>query len=129
MSEEKHKHYYLAITRLLANTPLVVDKGTIINNDSVAIEAGRQKGSIKSGRTSFNNLIVAINEARALQATSTKKPKQLTSKLDHKAEALKYRELLEASIGREIMLERKIYELEAKLDSLHAPNIIHLRKR
>ena len=129
MNEEKHKHYYLAITRLLANSPLVVEKGTVINNDSVAIEAGRQKGSIKSGRASFVNLIAAINEARAVQATSSKKTKPLTSKLDYKAEASKYRKLLEASLGREIMLERKIYDLEAELASLHDPKIVHFRKR
>jgi hypothetical protein len=122
--DHKHKHYYQALGRLMANTPLVVERNTVITNDSVALEAGRKKGTIKSGRVAFASLIKAINEARAMQAATSKKTKPVTPKTDHKAEAERYRTLLEASIGREIMLLNKIYELEAKLDNYSAQNVV-----
>ncbi|MEQ9725386.1 hypothetical protein ABRP29_07075 [Pseudomonas sp. WHRI 8822A] len=128
-SESKHSHYYQALARLMANTPLVVEKNTSITNDSVALEAGRKKGTIKSGRPAFAALIEAINEARALQSVSNKKTKPVTPKTEHKAEAERYRALLEAALGREIMLINKIYELEAQLSNFSASNVVRLPRR
>ena len=42
--------YYAALERLKANTPTVLPKGSAINNDTVALEAGRKRGSIKKSR-------------------------------------------------------------------------------
>lgn len=42
--------YYAALGRLKANKPMVLPKGSAINNDTVALEAGRKRGSIKKSR-------------------------------------------------------------------------------
>ena len=42
--------YYAALERLKANKPTVLPKGSAINNDTVALEAGRKRGSIKKSR-------------------------------------------------------------------------------
>ena len=57
--------YYAALERLKANKPTVLPKGSAINNDTVALEAGRKRGSIKKSRHAA--LIEAI-ELAAQQA-------------------------------------------------------------
>lgn len=42
--------YYAALARLKANKPSLLPKGSAINNDTVALEAGRKRGSIKKSR-------------------------------------------------------------------------------
>ena len=42
--------YYAALERLKANKPIILPKGSAINNDTVALEAGRKRGSIKKSR-------------------------------------------------------------------------------
>ena len=42
--------YYAALERLKANRPTVLPKDSAINNDTVALEAGRKRGSIKKSR-------------------------------------------------------------------------------
>ena len=53
--------YYAALERLKANKPIVLPKGSAINNDTVAMEAGRKRGSIKKSRHAA--LIEAIEQA------------------------------------------------------------------
>ena len=45
--------YYAALERLKANKPIILPKGSAINNDTVALEAGRKRGSIK--KSMFQN--------------------------------------------------------------------------
>ena len=42
--------YYAALERLKANKPTILPRGSAINNDTVALEAGRKRGSIKKSR-------------------------------------------------------------------------------
>lgn len=53
--------YYAALERLKANQPTVLPKGSAINNDTVALEAGRKRGSIKKSR--YTALVAAISQA------------------------------------------------------------------
>ncbi|APR69196.1 hypothetical protein [Acinetobacter haemolyticus] len=53
--------YYAALERLKANKPIILPKGSAINNDTVAMEAGRKRGSIKKSR--HTTLIEAIRQA------------------------------------------------------------------
>ena len=53
--------YYAALERLKANKPIILPKGSAINNDTVAMEAGRKRGSIKKSRHAA--LIEAIEQA------------------------------------------------------------------
>ena len=53
--------YYAALERLKANKPTLLAKGSAINNDTVALEAGRKRGSIKKSR--YAALVEAIGRA------------------------------------------------------------------
>ena len=55
--------YFEALERLKQGKPLHVSVGIKISNDSVALEAGRNKGAIKKSRSIFADLIVAIDMA------------------------------------------------------------------
>lgn len=55
--------YFEALERLKQGKPHHVSVGTKISNDSVALEAGRNKGAIKKSRSIFADLIVAIEVA------------------------------------------------------------------
>ena len=54
--------YYAALERLKANKPTVLPKSSAINNDTVALEAGRKRGSIKKSR--HVALVEAIEQAK-----------------------------------------------------------------
>ncbi|MEQ1388822.1 hypothetical protein ABLT88_04820 [Acinetobacter radioresistens] len=53
--------YFAALERLKANKPNLLPKGSAINNDTVALEAGRKRGSIKKSRHAA--LVEAIEQA------------------------------------------------------------------
>lgn len=57
--------YYAALERLKANKPTTLPKGSAINNDTVALEAGRKRGSIKKSR---HTALVEVIELAAQQA-------------------------------------------------------------
>lgn len=63
MSAEEN--YYSALDRLERDEPEILPKGTLINNDTVALEAGRKRGSIKNLR--HPELCRAIDEAAKRQ--------------------------------------------------------------
>jgi len=67
------KEYFSALERLKQNKPERVEKGSPINKDTVALEAGRKRGSIRN-RPGFETLIKAIETATSEPITvSTKK--------------------------------------------------------
>lgn len=63
MSAEEH--YLSALDRLERDESEILPKGTLINNDTVALEAGRKRGSIKKLR--YPELCRAIDEAAKRQ--------------------------------------------------------------
>jgi hypothetical protein len=103
--------YFEALERLKKGTPLIVPKNTKISKDSVSLEAGRQKGTIKKSRPIFKQLIDAIDEAALEQQLPALTEREKLIKVKTKLE--NYRTLYEAAVAREIMLVRRIYELEA----------------
>lgn len=54
-----------ALNRLIANTPIRVPKGSKINNDTVALEAGLKRGAVKRSRPELAELLDNIREAEA----------------------------------------------------------------
>ena len=98
--------YYNALNRLKNGYPTVVAKGTKITNDSVSLEAGRNKGSIKKSRAVFHDLIIAIEAAALLKSSPHKKEKDNLALA--KSEAEEYRRLWEESLAREISLVRQL---------------------
>lgn len=102
------KDYFEALERLKNGKPINVPKGTKITNDSVSLEAGRKKGTIKKSRPVFSELINAINAA---SATDLKPNDEMRIRLDQaKAEAAKYRTLWEEALAREVSLVKELWD-------------------
>ena len=79
--------YYAALERLKANKPMVLPKGSAINNDTVALEAGRKRGSIKKSRHAA--LIEAIELAAQQAGQNVLSPTQQVEKAKNKTKAVK----------------------------------------
>lgn len=104
--------YFAALKRLQA-------RGAPISNDAVALEAGKVRGSIKSGRPAHAELIEAINEA-------VKKQKDAKSASDpgpglQKTNAELTRRL-DQSLDRELALLNEVYDLRAQNEQLMEDN-------
>lgn len=118
--------YFDALDRLKSNKAIRVAKGVRITNDSVALEAGRGKGSIKKSRQVFAELILAIDEASLAQSKAVNVDKEKLDKA--KLTSDQYREQLDASLAREVSLLYEIYALKKQLASLTGSAVIPLRK-
>ena len=94
--------YYAALERLKVNKPTVLAKGSAINNDTVALEAGRKRGSIKKSRHAA--LIEAIELAAQALGQNVLSPTQRIEQVKSKTKAVKndYEQLKE---DYEILLE------------------------
>lgn len=105
--------YWDALDRLRLNAPIRLQKGVSINKDTVALEAGRKRGSIKKSRLGFSGLIAAIE----LASVSTGRVNaDSTAKLDNaRLKAKNYRELYHQSLNRELMLIERLAQLEKEL--------------
>ncbi|ODN55006.1 hypothetical protein A9Z54_15345 [Acinetobacter sp. 51m] len=79
--------YYAALERLKATKPIVLPKGSAINNDTVAMEAGRKRGSIKKSRHAA--LIEAIEQAAQEVGQNILSPTQQLEKAKSKTKAVK----------------------------------------
>lgn len=66
------ENYRAALHRLIEGKPHNVPKGSAINKDTVALEAGRKRGSIKKSREEHAELIAAIEAAAAAQQDKSK---------------------------------------------------------
>ena len=95
--------YYAALERLKANKPIVLPKGSAINNDTVAMEAGRKRGSIKKSRHAA--LIEAIEQAAQQAGQNVLSPTQQIEQAKSRTKAVKsdYEQLQE---DYEILLEK-----------------------
>lgn len=105
--------YHDALDRLIQNKPTRVSKSAKINNDNVALEAGRKKGSIKKSRPVYEDLITAIQAANEKAEANTDQDK--IRYLKAKEESHKYKALWEESLAREISLIHENAELKAQL--------------
>lgn len=104
------KDYWDALERLKAGCPSRVPLGSAINKDTVALEAGRKRGTIKRSRSSFHKLIVAIESEITELDTPATPPKDLLRKA--RAEKQNYKELYHQALNRELMLIEKLTRLE-----------------
>lgn len=118
--------YIAALERLKANKPVRIAKGIRITNDSVALEAGRGKGSIKKSRAIFADLIQAIDEASAAQPQSATTDKVKLDKA--RLTTAQYREQLDAALAREVSLLHEVYALKKQLAALTGSSVIPIRK-
>ena len=113
--------YYAALERLKKR------KGARINNDTVAIEAGRKKGSIKKSRPQFTELIEAIDAANAV----AERPKlELVERLNRaKGDVKDLQTQLDESLARELALLRHVFSLRKELTALRGGSILPLHSR
>lgn len=79
--------YYAALERLKANKPTILAKGSAINNDTVALEAGRKRGSIKKSRHAV--LVEAIELAAQEMGQEKLSPSQQIEQAKSKTKAVK----------------------------------------
>lgn len=119
--------YRAALARLRAGKPQVVAMGTRITNDSVSIEAGRGKGSIKRSRTVFTDLIADIDEAAKGQTApeQLQRGKLLRTQVREQA----FRRDWEASLVREVSLLKEIWELRRQIAQLTGQKVLPIRGR
>lgn len=105
--------YFDALQRLIDNEPINVPKGTKINNDTAALEAGRKRGSIKKSREKFLPLIEAIEDANQIVNKSVLECEEKLEK--HKKLHKDYRDKYEQALNRELMLVEQLKKLEKEL--------------
>lgn len=112
--------YFEALERLRRR------KGSKINNDAVAVEAGRKKGSIKKSRPQHATLIAAIDAANE----ETRRPQnEVSNRLQQaKDDKEELRRLLDAAYTRELSLAREVMELRRELKKLRGGNVIPIRE-
>lgn len=110
---ESIKDYFEALNRLINNKPVCVSGSYKINKDTVALEAGRKRGSIKKSREVFSDLIDAINAAE--NKIEAPKKEQINKLNNLKVDRDKYKELYEQALNRELMYMEHVNELEKEL--------------
>lgn len=91
---------YDALNRLKSNTPLNVQRGSKINNDTVALEAGLKRGAVKRSRPELAELLDDIKEAESNRVG--KEYNKNNAKITMQKETLK--------------LKNKLIELQEKYD-------------
>ena len=107
------KEYENALQRLIDNKPINISNNFTINNDTVALEAGRKRGSIKKSRDIFTDLIKKIDEASNIRKFPKKEYEAKILKL--KTKSKEYQKLYEDTLNRELMLIEKVSILEKEL--------------
>lgn len=118
MAENILGDYYAALERLKR-------KKVKINNDTVAVEAGRKKGTIKKSRAIYTDLIRDIDLAAAEQKF-TKNPNK-TKMENYRHTAMELRRLLDAAYAREISLLAELFEAKRTIHSLSGTSVFPLR--
>jgi len=120
MSSKSIQRYYDALKRLEANEPIILPKGTKINNDTVALEAGRRRGAIKGNSPEIIELKKQIYENK-IKVSPKPIPKK-DSNIDSE-----YQKLLTSYKLQIAKLASTLYELQqvkAELKILQEKNLI-----
>ncbi|WP_156485978.1 hypothetical protein [Pseudomonas sp. ABFPK] len=100
------ENYRAALQRLISGTPLVIKKPYHINNDTVALEAGRKRGSIKKGRQQNEALIAEIQAATVALESSTKLSSSLDTTHNNRSAQSTQTQLDELRADYEVSLQR-----------------------
>jgi uncharacterized protein YicC (UPF0701 family) len=121
------EEYFAALERLKTGNPKIVRKGTRITNDSVSMEAGRGKGSIKKSRDTFADLISSITLAAAEQSSPKIEQKERLART--RSMAAQYQCDLEAALAREVSLLKELYDIRKELARLTGDNVVPIRRQ
>lgn len=115
------KTYHEALKRLKTNKPIRIKGNYKINKDTVALEAGMKRGTIKKSRPIFEQLIIDIENAENERTAKTTKYIDQIEK--YKAKAKKFESLYNEAINRELMLYLRLEELEKSKNDKHYTDI------
>lgn len=97
-----------------------------INNDTVALEAGRKKGSIKKSRPQHADLIKAIDAASRDVAAEVPSAKNVQA--DLRAQKKQLQTQLDDALERELSLVREVFPLKRELAALRGGSVIPIRR-
>lgn len=104
---------FLSLERLLSGRSTILKGYYKINNDSVAIEAGLPRGSIKKHNKSHELLIKEISKHYGKEFNKTASTSEKLKNSSEKIKALKKE--LNDSLAREALMIKRIIELEIAL--------------
>jgi hypothetical protein len=124
--EEALQLYNEALDRLVAGKPTKVMKGARINNDTVSIEAGRGKGSIKKSRRGYAELIARIDAAAAEQAKPKRNAADRAQRLNSRVQDLE--EKLDAALSREMSLVYELLAARKLIAKLTGDKVVPIRR-
>lgn len=110
--------YFDALERLKSGRPLKVMKGVRITNDSVALEAGRKKGSIKKSRPMFAVLIESIALAADAQRPNSRESLQGARAEKYRLKAHKQRAEVDVALASLVSRLYEIHELRKRVAAL-----------
>jgi len=121
-------NYRAALQRLIEGTPKNVPKGSAINKDTVALEAGRKRGSIKKSRDEHSDLIAEIEAAAATQQDTAKPSASEEAKKQKALKQVAQEQLVGLKTDYELALQKIVslvqenYLLKQKISELTGDN-------
>lgn len=124
--EEELQLYNESLDRLVAGKPTKVMKGARINNDTVSIEAGRGKGSIKKSRRGYAELIARIDAAAAEQAKPKRNAADRAQRMNSQVRDLE--EKLDAALSREMSLVYELLAARKLIAKLTGDKVVPIRR-
>ena len=127
MTNHLLEEYFSALDRIKQGIPRIVRKDARITNDSVSLEAGRQKGSIKKSRQQFGALIAAIDDAAFEQSRPQNDQGQRLKRVKETAATLRIE--LDFALAREVSLLAELYDTKKKLAALTGENVLPIRRK
>lgn len=122
--------FWQALDRMVTGSPYIVPPGTKISFDTVCIEAGRGRGSLKATRPQDKEIRSAILlAAQQQQLPHVPKSKAMLKKQakSERENTKHYKQLNQQILARELMLLRRIDELEREIDRLQGLRIVKFK--
>ncbi|MBX6276980.1 hypothetical protein [Pseudomonas aeruginosa] len=122
--------YREALQRLIINKPINIPTNSAINKDTVALEAGRKRGSIKRSRAEHAQLISEIEAAASIAhiAESNNPTKQYEKQKHLKSKAIqdldKLKKSYELALTKIVSLEHENHALKKELNTLRESAIV-----
>jgi hypothetical protein len=95
----------LQIDKYFETLQRLIDRGAKINNDTVALEAGSGRGSIKKSRPAYAMLVAAIDEAATKRITAIAETNPILALCQEQATLVR---LLDGALEREVALLSKV---------------------
>jgi hypothetical protein len=114
------QRYYDALKRLQENEPIILPKGSKINNDTVALEAGRKRGAIKGNSPEIIELKRQIYESK-IKLISKAIPKKDSNRDSEYQKLLANYKIQSAKLASTLF---ELQQVKAELKTLQEKNLI-----